>query len=62
VSDDTTIAYCELWTVDISGSTMRSDALPRDTTQQKLSQTGRLAPSDFSDFIHDQCVAAADAT
>jgi TIR domain len=64
VSEDKTFVNCELWTVDISGNTMRSDALPRDPNaqQEQTSRTGRLAPSEFSDFIREQCVAAADAT
>ena len=55
---DTTTANCELWTVDINGHTMRSDALPRDSTQQRSSQTGRLDPSEFGDFVREQCVSA----
>ena len=57
---DTTTANCELWTVDNSGRTMRSDALPRDATQQRSSQTGRLAPSEFGEFVREQCVSAVE--
>jgi hypothetical protein len=58
-STETTTASCELWTVKSDGLTMRSDALPLVGEQQRVSVTGELAPSDFSEFIADNCVEAA---
>ena len=57
-----TTAYCELWTVKSDGLTMRSDALPLTgdpPTQETRQETGELAPSDFTEFISNNCVEAA---
>jgi hypothetical protein len=55
----TTTAYCEVWAVDNDGQTMRSSPLLVDDVQVKQSSTERQTPSYFSDFISNQCVAAA---
>jgi hypothetical protein len=56
-AEDTTSAYCELWSVDPGDETMRSAKLPReeDVTQHKTSVTGDRDPSDFYSFVSEDC-------
>jgi hypothetical protein len=61
-ADDTTTAYCELWSISPNGKTMRSGPLPVEGTQVKLSLTGREAPGNFSGWISEKCVSAAEPT
>jgi hypothetical protein len=58
-SDDRTYAYCELWSVNTDGATMRSDPLPRDGEQQWTSLSGYQTPNVFLDWIEQYCVDAA---
>ena len=55
----TTTAYCEVWAIANDGRTMRSSPLLAGDVQVKQSSTDRQVPSYFSDFIANQCVAAA---
>jgi hypothetical protein len=59
-SEETTTAYCELWSVNADGVTMRSDPLPRDGQQEHLSTTGHEAPSEFKPWIEEKCPEAAE--
>ena len=56
----TTTGYCELWSVSADGLTMRSDQLPIDGEQEFASLRGREAPGNFSGFIEERCVPAAE--
>jgi hypothetical protein len=58
-SDNTTAAYCELWSVNTDGATMRSDPLPRDGDQEKSTLTGYEPPNVFRDWVDQYCVDAA---
>lgn len=55
-----TTGYCELWSVSANGLTMRWDQLPIDGVQVFLSLTGREPPGNFSGWIQEKCVPAAD--
>jgi hypothetical protein len=54
-ADDTTTAFCELWSIDNGNQTMRSDPLPGPDNQHYRQQRGPVDPSDVSSFVSDDC-------
>ena len=60
-ADDRTYVYCEIWSVDLNGDSMRSDQITQPDNKDKQvssESSGRHPPSDASNYVENDCVNA----
>lgn len=58
--DETTV-YCELWLVDPQSGTMKSESLPRNKTQRKITDTRHVPLGEASSAVDSACTEAAES-